>query len=295
MRLAFVSVGVVALATLAPAARAQEECPPGGWFCEGSDEPATDDPEGEPTDVLQPEAPGGIEIPARAAGGRPPPIVVYYPSDQPPPAIVVDTTKTRPKAPRQRRKREWGFNLHLEGVMMGGRHHDGGPDDDSGMAGLGFSLRYRPVPAFALDTGLDFLAGVDWEGNDRAETAFLLNGMVFFNPRDKFQIYMLAGLGFSGASVRVEESDGAGGPAAGATSAHVETVERYSYFGGQLGLGFEWRVAKKTALQLDVVGFVRGRTDDAARFEPEFVDPDTGRTTNSSGGGLVRGGVTFYW
>jgi len=44
-----------------------------------------------------------------------------------------------------------------------------------------------------------------------------------------------------------------------------------------------------------VVGFIRGRTDDAARYDPEFVDPDTGRTTNTSGGGLFRGGITFYW
>jgi hypothetical protein len=34
--------------------------------------------------------------------------------------------------------------------------------------------------------------------------------------------------------------------------------------------------------------------NDDARSYPEFTEPETGRTTNSSGGGL-RGGITFYW
>ena len=73
------------------------------------------------------------------------------------------------------------------------------------------------------------------------------------------------------------------------------TDQRYSYFGGQIGVGLEFRVLDTVSLDLDVVGFIRGRTDNAAQLHPEFTDPDTGRTTNTSGGGLFRGGITFYW
>ena len=123
------------------------------------------------------------------------------------------------------------------------------------------------------------------------ETALLLNGMVFINPKNMVQVYALGGLGFSGASVNrknvTELADGS----------LIESEERveYSYFGGQLGIGLEFRIAKRTALNVDVLGFVRGRTDERARTEPEFIDPETGRTTNTSGGGLLRGGITFYW
>ena len=41
-------------------------------------------------------------------------------------------------------------------------------------------------------------------------------------------------------------------------------------------------------------GFVRGRIDDNKREYPEFVDSN-GRTTNTSGGGIFQGGLTFYW
>jgi hypothetical protein len=62
-----------------------------------------------------------------------------------------------------------------------------------------------------------------------------------------------------------------------------------------LGLGLEFRIGRKTALNFDVLGFIRGRTDSRAEYEYEFVDPETGRGTNTSGGGLFRGGITFYW
>ncbi len=42
-----------------------------------------------------------------------------------------------------------------------------------------------------------------------------------------------------------------------------------------------------------MLGFVRSRTDEGG--PPEFTDPVTGQTTNKSGGGLFRGGLTFWW
>jgi len=270
MRAAF-AVALSSALLLAPRpASAQEEepgCPPGGWFCEETPPPEPEPavageqgPEPGPSPYERHRRP--LEIDERVAVATPPP---------PPPKK------------RRRWSRKWGLNLHLEGALMGGSRQR---DPDSGMAGLGFSFRYRPIPHFALDTGLDFLGGVDWQGYDRSETALLVNAMVYFNPKNSVQFYMLGGIGFSGATVRDRDTSG---------YAISGTERHYSYFGGQLGLGLEFRLTHRISLNLDVVGFVRGRTDDKARYTPEFTDPETGRTTNSSGGGLMRGGISFYW
>lgn len=279
--------------TTAFAQDSEEDCPPGGWFC---DDEAVDEAEAdEETEVVdeRPAAPTVIEVP-EGADPNSPPVVVYYPRDKPPP-IIVDRrgkSKSKSKPPKPKRKKtEWGFNVRLQGALLG----DGDEADDAGMYGLGFSLRYRPIPHFALDLGADFLAGVDYNGFDRQESALSLSGIVYFNPKSKFQVYTIGGFGFSRADVEAEVLVTSDLPD-GSTSQEIFFEDReYSYFGGHLGLGFEWRVSKKIALNFDLLGFVRGRTDDKAQFDPEFVDPDTGRTTNTSGGGLMRGGVTFYW
>jgi hypothetical protein len=268
----------VLLVPAVAAADQEPECPPGGWFCEETPPvEAEAEVEVDPEDESDPDKP--VVVTKTEADGTRKILIV----DKPP----------KEKKKKRRPRKEWGLNLHVQGVMMGSasdrRRQE--PHETAGMGGLGFSLRYRPVPHFAFDAGLDFIGGIDYLGNERGETALLLNGMVFINPKNKVQVYALGGLGFSGASVNrrnvTELSDGG----------LVESEERveYSYFGGQLGMGLEFRIGKRTALNVDVLGFVRGRTDERARTEPEFIDPETGRTTNTSGGGLLRGGITFYW
>lgn len=268
------------------------DCPPGAWFCDESEqvpvEPDATEPAEPPAAPERPEPPRQVEVPKRTPK-HPPPIVVYHPYDEPPPVVVVGRDGGSVRAFHRRPRREWGINLRLEGVMMGS---DRDRHPDSGMGGIGGSLRYRPVPHFALDVGLDFLGGVDWLGNPRSETALLVSGMLFFNPKSKVQVYALGGFGFSGARVRRDVRYADDG---GYVYDDDPTIDAYSYFGGHLGGGLEFRVGKKTALNLDVVGFVRGRTDDTARDDPEFIDAETGRRTNTSGGGLFRGGITFYW
>jgi hypothetical protein len=61
------------------------------------------------------------------------------------------------------------------------------------------------------------------------------------------------------------------------------------------GVGLEFRLSRPLALDTDLVGFVRRRTDRAADESPEFVDPVTGRTSNSSAGGLARVGLAYSW
>ena len=274
---------IVTMPTLAHAqdeAEAPGDCPPGSWFCEDEpEEEPVDVPEEPPGDVEDaPEPPTAVVVPTEK--GKKPPVIVYQPKGSGPAVIVVDRPDNEPPPPKPRYRQRWGANLRLQGVMMGGS--DDGKHPDAGMGGFGFSLRYRPVPAFAFDAGLDFLGGTDYQGRTRRETAFLMSGMVFFNPKDRFQFYTLGGIGFSGATVEQNDSDNF-------------FEDHYSYFGMHLGIGAEYRIGKRVAIGADLVGFIRGRTDEDAVDDYEFVDADTGRTTNTSGGGLFRAGVTFYW
>jgi hypothetical protein len=147
------------------------------------------------------------------------------------------------------------------------------------MEGIGFSLRPRPLPHFAVDLGIDLFGGTDYQGRSRSETAFSINPMFFVNPRSRVQLYLLGGIGFSSAYVRYADR----------STAH------FSYVALDGGVGAEFRLTSHVAIDADVVGFVRGRTDSEASLYPEFVEPGTGRTTNASGGALLRLGLAYYW
>ena len=158
---------------------------------------------------------------------------------------------------------------------------DAQKDKQAGMGGIGFAFRVRPERHFALDFGLDMLGGRDYLGNRRSEVPVSLSALVYVNPRSVAQFYMLGGLSWS--SARVEPKD---------DPSHIDNL---SYFGGQIGAGLEVRLTRSVSLNVDLIGFIRGRTDAAARDKPEFTNAETGQTTNTSGGGLARAGITFYW
>ena len=259
---------------LASSAHAQgdaaKDCAPGSWFCGDTTPP----PAGANKD-LQP-------LPTDGAGAKPatppPPVVVY----QPPPTTIVVQPREAPPAyyyvPRHAPpKREWGLNLHVGGLVLGK-----GRDDNAGMALVGLGLRFRPAPAFAIEADLDFAGGRDYNGYRRKETAFGFNGLLFLNPKSKTQVYFLGGFGWSGATA-VDDRSG-----------FDQAEYKYGYFGGQAGVGLEFRLSKVVALNFDFRGFIRGRVDNNKRDAPEFVDSN-GRSTNTSGGGLFQGGLTFYW
>jgi hypothetical protein len=256
--------GVLAMPGVAQA----DDCPPGSWFCGDSTPPSKDPP---PLPAEQ--------KPAETKPSTPPPPVVVY---QPPPATVVVQPREAPPAyyyvPRNAPpKKEWGLNLHVGGIALGK-----GRDHNSGMALVGLGLRYRPIPAAAMEVDVDFAGGRDYNGYRRNEHALSFNGLVFLNPRSKTQVYFLAGFGWAGAYATDDRSG------------YDRNEYRYGYFGAQGGLGLEFRLSRSVALNIDARGFVRGRVDDNRRDYPEFVDGN-GRTTNTSGGGLFSGGLTFYW
>jgi hypothetical protein len=279
-RSVLVALPFAALVALPAVAHADEpkDCPPGSWFC---------------GDTQPPPAPGkdaGLQPlptdkPAEAKPSSPPPPVVVY---QPAPVVVQQPREAPPayyyvprKAPP---RREWGLNLHLGGLMMGR-----GANGDAGMGMAGLGLRFRPVPAVGIEGDLDFAGGTDYNGFRRNETALTFNGLFFVNPKNATQVYFLAGFGWSGAKA----VDDSGSSTLGSySSSGVE--HHYGYFGVQGGVGLEFRLSRTVALNVDLRGFVRGRVDENRNTDYEFVDA-SGRRTNSSGGGLLQGGLTFYW
>jgi opacity protein-like surface antigen len=174
---------------------------------------------------------------------------------------------------------------------------------DASMGGFGVSLRYRPWAHFALDAGIDVVGGTDFNGFERVETPFSVNGILYFNPRSRSQFYVIGGVNWSRATVRSDEASPLLTPAVDGNGFSAD----YKYFGGQLGVGLEFRLSKRLAFNVDMLGFVRSRSDvdddnhhkdgrgDSPAKPPEFINPETGQTTNTSGGGLFRGGLTLWW
>jgi opacity protein-like surface antigen len=297
MRKSIVSAAAVALALGVPAsAWAQTSggsggsgaCPPGSWFC-AQDQSEQASPAGKPLQPLPDPSDDGAPVPPKPPKydpGDAPPVVVY----QPPPPVVVVQHADVPPPPEEYRpahrpppaRPEWGVNLHLEGLTIG----RGTGSNDASMGGGGLGLRLRPTRYFAVETDVDFVGGTDYQGDHRNETGITVNGLFFLNPRSRAQIYLLAGFGVSGASVNV--------PSPGSSIFGDTGTQHYDYFGGQIGAGLELRLSHNFALNADVRGFLRGRTDQYAASHPEFMNAD-GRTTNTSGGGLLTIGMTIYF
>lgn len=274
LTLAALALGV---AVAFPAA-AQTPCPPDGWFCD-EEVPTEEESPPAPSAPVEapPAAPPSAPGPAPAAGERraapPPTISVRRRSSD-----VHDTDASLLTRRRLRSVAPWGLNVRLQGVLMGRSARYG----DAGMGGVGVSLRYQPLPVVALDAGLDLLGGTDYNGFDRAELMWSLSGLLFFNPHMPVKVYAIAGLNMSVAAVEVIYDDG-----------YIDD-QSWNYFGGHMGLGLQAEIRPRLALNVDLIGFLRGRTDSLAKREPEFFD-SRGRMTNSSGGGLLRGGLTFFW
>ncbi|HEX7665856.1 MAG TPA: outer membrane beta-barrel protein [Polyangiaceae bacterium] len=281
-----------------PTPPAAQPCPPGSWFCGDTQaQGATSSKDLQPlpgtAGAEAPPSQNGVTYSGQAPA--PPPVVIYQPAPSRPTVVVVNGKEPPPPylyKPRPApRRSEWGINLHLEGMPIAGK----GAADGAGMGGLGFGVRYRPSPYAAIEPDLDFITGKDYNGNKRSEAAFGLNCLIFVNPKSKVQVYFPIGFGWSWAHVNQDDSYYASNDSY--WSSYGDTKD-YTYFGGQAGVGLEFRVAKHFALNFDVRGFVRGRVDHDANTnyaqDYEFTSSD-GRHTNTSGGAIINGGMTFYF
>ncbi len=283
------------------AASAQQtpNCPPGSWFCADAQVPGLGGAQitiGGGNSALQP-----LPAPQQPVQVVPPPVVVQPPTPQQPPVVVYQPAPPPVVVVRQpppdyryyymRRPvtlipdHEWGLNLRLDGAFMDTRAGRNG----GALGGFGAGLRYKPSPWFGVEAGADFVIGRDYNDYARNETAFTLNGLLFLNPRSRAQVYLLAGFGWSVANVTNDTYATAVEPIA------PGDTQSYHYFGGQAGIGLEYRMTRNLALNVDLRGFIRGRTDNNAGAQPEFIDPQTQNTTNTSGGLLMTGGLTFYF
>jgi hypothetical protein len=320
--------GALALVAIAAPANAQPaegeapqpaDCPPGA-FCEKEEVPAPEGvaPEGSAPQGTAPQGAAPAAQPAPAGEGRtvvlpPPPPgsdpnaprvvvvqpntdkgpgqVVVYEHGSAPPHLTGQPVRPIPPPPpppkemkRWRRHRQWGLNMRVDGVLLPRSRSD---VESSGMGGIGLSLRYRPLPVFAIDVSSDFLGGTDSNGFDRQEVPFGVNAMIYPNPGDLAQFYAFGGISWSFARVfsdRIEPNLADG------------TSDEYSYFGGQLGVGIEFRVSRLVGINIDGLAVMRTRTDsDGGGLFPEFFDAVDREGSNTAAFGMLRGGVTFWW
>lgn len=243
-------------------AAAAPDCPPDEWFCEESSETAQP--------VEPPEA--AAEVPATpldASGAAA--ASVSGEGDQADAASAVGAEPLGPDFASD--GGAWSVNLRLQGLLLDSRRHDVA----TRLGGFGASLRRRLSPFVTLDAGLDAIVGRDYEGRQRREGLLSLSSLLYFNPGQAAQVYAIVGLNASAARVDVRGDD-----------------QSWYYFGGHTGIGFDIPVARAASINVDLLGFVRGRTDRSAAREPEFTD-DSGRVTNTSGGCLFQAGVSLYW
>ncbi|MEY2933458.1 MAG: hypothetical protein RL033_4207 [Pseudomonadota bacterium] len=256
--LTFSVVGMATVAVRPALARAADECPPGDWFCD-DESPAT-----APPPELAPEPP---DEPGGEGPAEPPPAGMLRPQ--------MDLTAPSPDAPEQdeegRPESPWSVSLRIQGITLGSS------GDDAALGGVGASLRYALNPHLVLDLGLDSFGGTDYNGHDRTESSLAAGVLVYFNPDKAIRTYLLVGLHASAAQVDV-----------------FGDQQDWTYLGAQAGLGLDIPVHQRVSIAIDLLGFVRGRTDSRAAREPEFTD-GSGNLTNTSGGGLFRGGVVLYW
>jgi hypothetical protein len=288
-RPAVFAAALTLLGTWTSAALAAGDCPDGDWFCEPAPE-AAPAPPGEPEAAGQPEREPGPQRAERRRRQAPPPAFEppqppYGPDDaEPDHQVRIDVENVRPARPRHRRGfREWGVNLHANIGLMG---NDSYMSPDADMNGLGGALRFRPIPYIAIEGAVELMWGTDYNGFERFEQGLMVSGLFYVNPRSAVQLYGL--VGFGAATAFLDSGVTADG-------SPVLQDETYRYTGGQLGFGVEGRVTRHFALGADLIGFLRWRNDRGAWDEPEFIDPVTHQTSNTSAGGLLRLGATFYW
>jgi hypothetical protein len=167
---------------------------------------------------------------------------------------------------------ELGIGLRGEGILIDRRTRG----SSLALGGVGAGIRPRWHDNFALDIGGDFITGTDYNGFERTEEILSLQPMVFFGHRERIHPYLVAGVSFSRAKV----------------DQPLQEVT-YHHIGADFGGGIEIHLGRHTAVDLDGLFFVRTRTDSDGK--PEFVDPVTGRTTNTSGGALVRATFLLYF
>lgn len=238
-------------------------CPP-GWYCEPLPEDEATTPRGpvEPEPPPSEEAPEPEELEGEQEAEAPPP--GYAPR-----VILVPRSAVDRPAPPQ--PTAWP-RLRVLG-RLGLPLFDGGAHESAGMFAAGVGLSYALQRSIAIEGALDAASGTDYVGADRQE--LWASGSIVLSPRARGAVpYTMIGPSFAVASSELRGND-----------------RNFAYLGAHLGIGIAFEVAENSRLQLEWLGFVRGRIDSGD--SPEYVDYRTGRATNTSGGAVLRLGISY--
>jgi hypothetical protein len=230
--------------------------------------------------------------PAPPPAAPAPPVVVPQYAPPPPPQVYVYPQYGYPQAPPPPQyaapRPDWGASkLGLDFHVDGAAGVASGLHPSYGLGGAGLALRGRLTPHFGVELGVDVLGGRDYNGNKRLEVAGNLGGLLYFNPRSRVQVYLSGGL-------LADHAKATPAPEARTTNLFIAREDLvYNHVGGYAGLGLEFFATQHLAFHLDARGVVREKVSGTPG--PEFTDPTTGRTTNTSGGVVGQGGVVFYF
>jgi hypothetical protein len=242
---------------------------------------------------------GGVQVQVGLPGygqapqyAPPPP-----PSDEPPPAYQPRRPAPRYAEPAPRRVRyhrpaqpNWGaeklgIDVHAMGAA-GFATSAGG--NVYGLGGAGLGLRYRAFPHLGFEANLDLLGGHDYSDRSRFEAAGTVGGLLFLNPRSRAQLYLSGGFLLDHA--RAWQSSIAYTGSTGGL--YVNPSVGYTHLGGYAGVGLEVFLTRRVSFHVDGRGVLRQNVSNGG---PEFTDPLTGRTTNTSAGFVGLGGMAFYF
>jgi hypothetical protein len=298
-----VSVIGLAAAILAPSFRAEAQCRPDDLFCAELRIGPADPPP--PPVIVQPPPPPVIVQPPPVIVQPPPPpvqppivIVRPQPVAPPPPQVIFvrPPPQPQPVVVQMQRRRvttyslvpafDYGLHINLAGLMT----------ENVGMGGVQMAFRLRPVEHIGIDIGAGLFGGESWNygtrsgsglvspgvanGGERWEVPVTANVLFFFNPQHRFQVYALVGIGVSWAQQEIGRS-----------------TRELAYAGGEVGLGFEWRIGRHFALNVDARGFLRqhvGGSDERPEFQRVTSSGEV-QSTDLSGGFYGTLGMTFYF
>jgi hypothetical protein len=275
-----------------------QDCPPGSWLCAGlqigagvsggvvigGGRPAL------PPPPPPPPPPASVVVqtpmvefqPAPPVYLQPPqPVVIYRPA----PVIYTTYAPVQAPAPTVAPRQNVGLGAYATGLFLGGSDS---ARERPAMGGAGVLMRFRHSPHLATEATIGGMYGRDYNGDARAEVPVTLGGVVYFNPRNRFQVYGLLGGGLSFATVQYD--------IANARTRGMRDAG-YFYLGGYAGIGAEWQLSQSFSLFVDVRGFIRGRVDRDAESNPEFsrVQGGVTQTTNGSMGMTGNLGAMFWF
>lgn len=220
-----------------------------------------------------------VRAPARVIVRHPAPRVVVVRTPAPAPAPAPEVVHEPPVEPEPQPRPVKRERFRRVGLFAAG---GGIFADQVSMGGFTGGLLIRPVRHLGIRLGAGAFGGTDYYGDSRTEVPFTNDFLVYFNPRRMFQIYFLSGFHISRAVSSNSLSWGL-------------DERRYTYVGGQAGLGAELRLGRAFALTFDARTFIREQVRDGVVEFSETTSDGSVRTTNTSAGGLLNFGLAVYF